>query len=67
MPFGDLEIDAVEDDLRAVGLAQPGGADRDPGPDGGHAAPPRRSAGDGEDQMSRSSTAGCWAEPATMS
>ena len=26
-PLGDLEVDAVEDDLLAVRLAQPGGAD----------------------------------------
>ena len=55
--FGDLEVDAVEDDLLAVGLAQPGRADRGPGADGRHAAPPAASGGP-TDQMSRSSTGG---------
>ena len=43
-PLGDLEVDTVEDDLRAVRLAQPGGADRGPGPGGRHAAPSRATA-----------------------
>ena len=39
--LGDREVDAVEDDLLAVGLAQPGGADRGPGTCHRHAAPSR--------------------------
>jgi hypothetical protein len=41
-PFSDVEIEAVEHDLLAIRLAQPGGMDRRPDPGGRHAAPPGR-------------------------